>query len=380
MKFLLAFDSFKGTLSSLEVCEIVKGEFLKRGGDGVDVEVLPLADGGDDTAAVLVENLGGQYIDVGDVYGPMEGMRVAGKYVELAGDHGALIEMALASGIKLVPRDALNPLAACSFGTGQILCQAMKHSYSTIYLTLGGSATVDGGASAAAAVGWQFLDGAGERVHPCGIRLLDIREVVRPEGMKNWPRIEALCDVENVLLGDDGASRIYGPQKGADAVMVEQLEDGLSHMAGLMKDQYGMDYADVKGAGAAGGFGFGAMAFFGAKLVKGTETILRWTEFSAKAKAADWVITGEGCVDGTSFQGKLISGVIEEGIEAGAQIGVLAGRVLCDDEQLKNAGVDLVGACAGEGVGDDEALGNARGLLEAAAGRLADEILGTVKS
>ncbi len=373
MKILLAFDSFKGSFSAAEVCEIVKGG-LERRGDEFEVEVLPLADGGDGTAEVVLEHLGGEYVEVGKVYGPLEEIEVAGRYIELAGNHGSLIEMAVASGIKLLPSGGLEAMTACSYGTGQMICHAMQRGYATIYLTLGGSATTDGGACAAAALGWQFLDDCGEEVRPCGGKLLEICRVIKPLGMERWPRVEALCDVDNPLLGAYGAARIYGPQKGADDEMVKRLEAGLTHLAGLMKEQHGMDFAGVKGAGAAGGFGFGAMTFFGARLVSGTETILRWMGFAEKAKAADWVITGEGCIDQTSFQGKLISGVIEKSIANGAKVGLLAGRMRCDDGVLKGAGVSLVEACAGVDIDDARAMGEARELLSLAAGRLADRL------
>ncbi|NQZ57752.1 MAG: glycerate kinase [Lentisphaeraceae bacterium] len=373
MKILLAFDSFKGSMHSPQVCEIVKNQLAAENPQW-QIESLPLADGGEDTASILSDCLGGGMKISGGVEGPFPGTEILAGYGHLPAENAALVEMAGASGMKLVQTEELNPLKTSTFGTGQLIRHAIQERYSKIYLTLGGSATVDGGTGAAAALGWRFLNEEGKLLKPRGGNLLDIHSIVAPASLTFWPQIEALYDVTNPLLGENGATHVYAAQKGATPEMIPVLEDGLAHLADLIKTQLGKDVADVPGAGAAGGFGAGAMAFFNANLIPGTETILKWVDFAAKAKEADWIITGEGCLDDTSFQGKLISGICKDAKELDSKVAVIAGRVNCNGSALNEAGIAVAEACAPSMIPDEIAFAHSEELLREAVNRVAERI------
>ena len=260
MKILLAFDSFKGTIDSPQVCSLVEEQILSKIPDA-EVIKLPLADGGENTASILAEALGGGMKLIGNVQGPLEGMKVVGGYGNIPSMKTAIVEMAVASGIALVDPNELKPMDSSTFGTGQLLKDVFESDYETVFLTLGGSATNDGGIGAATALGWTFLDSDGNQLIGNANSLSKIAKIVPPQNSVKLPTIKCLCDVKNPLFGLNGAAHIFGPQKGADKDQIEEIDAGLRNFAEVVKKDLAKDISELPGAGAAGGFGGGAVAF-----------------------------------------------------------------------------------------------------------------------
>ena len=369
MKFVLAFDSFKGSIDSPQVCSIVE-ECIKVKIPEAEIVCLPMADGGENTAPIIAEVLGGEMKTIGYVQGPLTKMKVLAGYGSILEKKIAIVEVAIASGIALLAPDNLAPIESSTFGTGELLNDAFKNDYETVYLSLGGSATNDGGMGAAVALGWNFLDKDGEQLAPCGKSLIEIEKVIAPTELSNWPKVKVLCDVHNPLYGNNGAAYVFGPQKGADQEQIEFLDKGLRNLARVVKKDLGKDIANIQGAGAAGGFGAGAVAFLNAELVPGIDTIMEWLDFAKHVDDADWIITGEGCLDDTSFQGKVLSGVSKIAREKKVKLAAIAGRVKASSASLIVAGVDVVEAAAPSTIPDVEALANSVQLLKEATNRI----------
>jgi glycerate 2-kinase len=248
-----------------------------------------------------------------------------------------------------------------------LIRDAVKRGAQRILLGVGGSATVDGGIGAAMALGWRFLGASGKPVGHGGGELERIARVERPTSLQ-LTEIEVLCDVNNPLCGEQGAARVFGPQKGATPEMVERLDAGLCHLAELVKTQLGKNIADVPGAGAAGGLAAGAMAFMNAKLVPGVDAVAEAIDLDDALRGADWVITGEGCFDAQSLRGKVVSGVAKRARTFRVKLAVLAGSV----KTARPEGVEVLFATREEGMSLDHAMTNASRLLEKAAGELAE--------
>ena len=378
MKVVVAMDSFKGSLPATEACEAVKRGLLAVD-PSLEVILRPMADGGEGTARTLIVATDGEWVPV-QVTGPLPDMRVDAGYAWLpnAGP-GALVEMAAASGLDLLRPDQLDPMVTTTFGTGELLVAATERGARRLWLAIGGSATVDGGLGAAKALGWSFLDADGHDVGPGGRALERVAEIRRPsEGVgADLPSVEVLCDVDNPLLGEEGAARIFGPQKGATPEMVEALEVGLSHLADRVEDQLGMDVRSIPGAGAAGGLGAAAVAFMNATLVSGVDAVMRATRLEESIEAADWVITGEGRFDSQSLHGKVVSGIARLAAEHGTRVGVLAGSVLVSKEEAALNGVHDFEGASPEGMPIETAMARGGELLKEAAGRLASRELGS---
>jgi glycerate kinase len=368
MKIVVALDKFKGTLTAPRACAIVRDALLAARPD-LQVVVKPMADGGDGTAEVLHSALGGEWIDR-QVHGPLPEMPSTARYLWVAGRKLAVVEMAAASGLALLKPEERNPLKTTTRGTGELIRDAIERGAEKILLGVGGSATVDGGAGAAMALGWKFLDSAGKAVGPGGGRLERIGKIEGP-GKLRLPALEVLCDVDNPLCGEQGAARVFGPQKGATPAMVERLDAGLRHLAELVKEQLGKDIADVPGTGAAGGLAFGAMAFMNARLLPGVEAVMEAVGLASELRGADWVITGEGKFDAQSLRGKVVSGVTKLAREAGVKIAVLAGSVELPQQVYRRAGIEIALATTRPGMPLVQALQNAGKLLAAATNDLA---------
>lgn len=372
MKIVVALDSFKGTLTAMQACNLVAAQLKKIRPDW-QIFSCPMADGGEGTAAILLAAGGGEWRKVAGITGPLPGRpALTAGYGWLPDSQTAIVEMAVASGLSLLPPRLRNPLRTTSIGTGQLMAEAVRQGAKRIQLTLGGSATVDGGTGAAAALGWRFLDRRGRKITPCGGSLRRIRRILAP--VAPLPEIEVLCDVENTLCGKNGAARVFGPQKGATPVMVLELEAGLRHLAGLIRSQQGVDILQLRGGGAAGGFGAGAVSFFDARLVSGVQTVLKAVSFEEALRGADWVITGEGSFDEQSFKGKVVSGVRDAAIRQGVKVAVLAGRIKVSADKWQEEGISLAKASAGPDLDDGSALAGAEPLLAAAVKRLAVDI------
>ena len=332
MNILVACDSFKDALPADAVCAaIARG--LKRSHADAHVTEMPLSDGGEGLLDVLGRALDLNWIEM-RVADPL-GRRVLGRYGLSADGKTAVVEMAQASGLQLLTLDERDPRKTSTFGTGELLADAKARGARHILLAIGGSATNDAGLGTAAALGWRFLDASGKDVPPDGGHMRDIARLVPAPAP--FDRVDVLCDVTNPLYGPSGAAWIYGRQKGGSDAVLAELDDGLKHVADVVKAELGRDVAEMPGAGAAGGLGYGAVAFLGAELRRGIEIVLDITGFDAAAAKADLIITGEGHLDGQSAQGKLIQGLC--GRAGITPVIALCGKLSATPEQIKMIGL-----------------------------------------
>ena len=305
-KIILAPDSFKGTMSSIEVCNIMK-KAITDSTSNVKVIAIPIADGGEGTVDAFLSALGGDKIYL-KVRGPF--FTEIDSFYGILPDGTAIIEMAAAAGLSLVGNN-LQVGDTTTYGVGKIIKHAVNNGCTKIILGLGGSATNDGGCGAAAALGVIFKDINGKAFIPVGKNLGDIYSIDAKSFNKNYRDIEfvAMCDINNPLSGENGAAAVFGPQKGADAKMIAVLDKGLTNLANVIQKDIGKDISNIAGAGAAGGMGGGMVAFFNCKLQKGIKVMLETVKFEEIVQDADYVFTGEGKIDAQSSMGKVISGV-----------------------------------------------------------------------
>lgn len=308
MKIVIAPDSFKESMTSLEAARSIEKGFKAVLSDAEYVNI-PVADGGEGTVQALVDATGGDIVHQ-TVTGPL-GKPVKAAYGLLGDGKTAVIEMAEASGLHLVPPGQRNPLLTTTRGTGELILDAAEKGVSTIIIGLGGSATNDGGAGMAAALGAKFLNRDGEEIENGGGALAEIAKIdvsgLNPK-LKHV-QFEAACDVDNPLTGPRGASAVFGPQKGANSEMTALLDQNLKHYAAAVKAELGCEIDSIPGAGAAGGLGAGLCAFLNAELKSGVDIVLDTLSFSERIKGADLVITGEGKIDGQTVSGKTPAGV-----------------------------------------------------------------------
>lgn len=332
-KCVVISDSFKGTLSSLEICRIAR-ESIPRFFPECQVAAVPVADGGEGTVECFVQAIDAEPVMV-QVCGPY-GETIPAVYARKG--PLAIIEMAAAAGLPMVG-ERKNPEETTTYGVGQMISHAVEAGCTEILLGLGGSATNDGGCGAAAALGVRFWDEAGREFVPTGKSLIQIArmDVTRARKRLEGVTITVMCDVENPLCGPLGASSVFGPQKGADAAMVERLDRGLGHLAQVLERDLGMAVADVPGAGAAGGMGAGCLAFLQAELKSGIECVLDTVRFDDLLEGASLVITGEGRIDSQSVRGKVISGIARRTRPRGIPLVAVVGGIAEDAA----AGYDL---------------------------------------
>ncbi|MBR2869600.1 MAG: glycerate kinase [Clostridia bacterium] len=316
---LIAPDSFKGTLSAAEVCEITERAFTDAIKD-IRTTKLPVADGGEGLCACFESIAQGRRISttVSGVFGE----ETVAEYYMLS-NKTAVIEMASCAGLPLAGENK-DPERATTLGVGELMLHAKSSGAKSILLGLGGSATNDCGIGMATALGWKFIDAEGKTVAPCGSSLSRITNIIPPEKAFGLP-VTAACDVENPLYGENGAAYVFAPQKGADSDAVKRLDSGLRSIAGVIRDSIGKDVAFVKGSGAAGGMGAGALAFLDAELKKGIDIILDESGFDTLVKECDLVVTGEGRLDFQSADGKVISGVAERAAKLGKKVIAVCG-------------------------------------------------------
>ena len=320
-RYVLVPNSFKGTLGSGEICAILREEILRAKPDA-EVVSIPVADGGEGSVDAFLTAVGGQRVQV-PCHGPhMEEMT---GFYGLLPDGTAVVEMAAAAGLPLAG-NRLEPDTATTYGVGELMADAAARGARCIILGLGGSATNDGGCGAAAALGARFLDGQGKTFLPTGGNLDRIARIDLG-GQRPLPEITVMCDIDNPLCGPTGASEVFGPQKGADPEMVRRLDGNLRHLAEVIRRDLGAEILDLPGAGAAGGMGGGAAAFWNGKLQMGIETVLDTVDFDEIVRGARLVITGEGCLDGQSLRGKVVSGVAARARRAGVPVVALVGAV-----------------------------------------------------
>ncbi|MHC4386709.1 MAG: glycerate kinase [Planctomycetota bacterium] len=369
MKIIIALDSFKGTLTATQACNIV-ADAVKHV-TNADIVVKPMADGGEGTAEAMVAAKGGSWIPQ-KVMGPLPEMEITAGFGWFEDEKEAIVEMAKASGIEHLTKEQLDPYKTTTYGTGQLIKAAMGHGARKIILAVGGSATVDGGVGAAMALGWEFLDENENSIPLGGMGLSKLEKIVKPNSL-NLPSVEILSDVDNLLCGDFGAAKIYGPQKGATSDMVEQLEKNLSHLSCVVKSQFGKDINNIPGAGAAGGLAAGAIAFMDAKLVSGIEAVIIENNLEQEMEDADWVITGEGSFDSQSLMGKTVSGIVKIAQKTNTKIAVIAGQVSVQEEVYKKHGILTAVSCKKENISLDEAIENCKMYLFDAAIELSEK-------
>ncbi len=372
MKIIIAVDSFKGTVSAPQACEII-AEAIAEYVPQADIVIKPMADGGEGTAAAMLKAAGGRWIRQ-TVMGPLPEMQVEAGFAWFDRDKMAVVEMASASGLELLSKEQMNPLKTTTYGTGKLIKAATEYGARKILLAVGGSATVDGGFGAAVALGWQFLNEQGKHVPLGGAGLEQTTKIVEPENL-NLPGVEVLCDVDNPLCGSRGAAEVYGPQKGATGQMVEQLEKGLARLADLVAKSLYRDINNIPGAGAAGGLAAGAVAFMNARLVSGIETVMHHSGLYAELESADWVITGEGSFDHQSLYGKVVSGIAKMAQRFSTRIAVIAGQVNVPPNDYRKLGICSAISCRTADMPLDYALKNSRTLLYGAAKWFAREHL-----
>ncbi len=372
MKIVIAPNSFKENLTSLEVAsEIETG--MRRVWPDAEYVKIPMADGGEGTVQSLVDATGGEIVKV-EVSGPM-GDRVLASYGLLGDKRTAVIEMAEASGLPLVPKDKRNPLIATTYGTGELIKDAIARGVEEIILGIGGSATNDAGAGLAQALGVRFLNFGGAPIRDliAGGDLDDVQAVdmtgVDP-GLARV-RISVACDVTNPLCGEKGASRVYGPQKGATPEMVEQLDKNLAHFAHIIKRSIGADVADRPGAGAGGGIGAGLMAFTNAVLKRGVELVVAATRLEQHMQGAHLAITGEGRVDFQTAFGKTPSGVATAAHKHGVPVVAIGGGLADDAGGVFAHGIDGLATATPNAMPLDVAIGKSRQYLQDAGERVA---------
>lgn len=339
-KILLVPDSFKGTLSSRQVCQVMAGQ-LRRFFPQAQVKSIPVADGGEGSVEAFLAAAGGER-RTRTVTGPF-GEPVEAFYGILGDGRTAVIEMAACAGLPLA-EGRLNPERATTYGVGELLLAAKEAGCTKAILGLGGSCTNDGGVGAAAALGAKFTRADGAAFVPTGgtlgeIAALDVSPVAQAlQGME----LTAMCDIDNPLYGEAGAAAVFAPQKGADAAMVARLDAGLRHLGQVAARCLGRDFSHLPGAGAAGGLGFGMAAFCGAQLRMGIDAVLDAVGFDSLLPGTDVVFTGEGKIDSQSARGKVVSGVAARCRKAGVPVVAVVGQIDQGFEEMYQQGLTAV--------------------------------------
>jgi glycerate 2-kinase len=340
MKIVIAIDSFKGCCTTFEAADAVE-RGLRYYRDDVQVTKIPIADGGEGTVDTLVSALEGEF-KYANVLDPI-GREVKAKYGVLPGNI-AVIEMAAASGLPLLSNYELNPLTTTTYGTGQLIIDALDNGCKTIYLGVGGSATNDGGVGMAQALGVSFKDKSGQEIGYGGVELSRIETIDTSliDSRIEKSNISILSDVKNPLCGKNGASYVYGPQKGATSKTIELLDSNLEHYGQIVKEQLSVDVLSMAGAGAAGGLGAGLFAFCKAESFSGVNKLIDLMHIEDYLKDADLVITGEGRIDSQTINGKVPVGVAKKAKKYDLPVIALVGSIGEGAEKTYEHGIDAI--------------------------------------
>lgn len=338
---VLAPDSFKESMTAKEVCEAME-RGIRKANSQIRCIHVPMADGGEGTMQSLVDATGGRVYSK-EVVGPL-GNNVVAEYGILGNGEIGVIEMASASGIHLVDSEKRNPLITTTFGTGQLIKACLDKRVKKLLIGIGGSATNDGGAGFIQALGGRLLDENGDDLSYGGGALAKLHtiDLSNLDERLKYVSVEVACDVNNPLCGKEGASYVFGPQKGATREMIEILDQNLSHYAEVIKEQLGKDVISKAGAGAAGGLGAGLMAFLDVKLKSGIEMVIEYADLEEKVRDADMVWTGEGSIDFQTQYGKTPLGVAMIAKKYNKPVIALAGRVGNDIDVLYDKGIDAI--------------------------------------
>ena len=369
MKFLFASDSFKGTLSSRQTADLLTSAAKEVFGKAVECDSVTVADGGEGTVDAVVTAEHGEWLET-EVYSPvMEKMKAGyGKLDE----HRAVIEMAAASGLPLVPINKRNPLYTTSYGTGELILHALDQGFTDISIAIGGSATNDGGMGCARALGVRFLDSKGAELEGRGIDLEKLCSI-DVSGLDKRIRktsITVMCDVTNPLCGPNGATYTFGAQKGASPDMMVKLEAGMINYRDIIRKQFGIDPDTIPGAGAAGGLGTALMVFFEGKMRSGIDTVLDLIDFDSRLEGVDLVVTGEGRTDWQSCFGKVMQGVGERAAKKSIPAVGLSGSLGKDAAQIFHHGILSLMTTVDAPLELEEALNRAEELYYLAAVRM----------
>ena len=338
MKITVAMDSFKGSLDSLQ-CGRAVAEGIYAAIPSADIRILPLADGGEGTSRALTSALGGQIRNV-SVTGPL-GNPVKASYGIISSRKLAVIEMASAAGLYLVPEEQRDPMETTTFGVGEMIRDAVDRGCRSFIVGIGGSSTNDGGTGMLAALGFRFLDSSGRPV-PAGAKGLEVLNRIEsgsvPETLKECSFTVA-CDVKNPLFGKDGCSLVYGPQKGADPESAKKMDGWMQNYARITEETTGRDYSDFPGAGAAGGTGFAFISFMNAELRPGVDIVLDVTGAEAEIAGSDLVITGEGRLDSQTPNGKAPVGISHIAEKYGVPVVAIVGSASVDASVCNHHGI-----------------------------------------
>ncbi len=366
MRVLIAPQEFKGSLAAVEAAELI-AEGVRRALPDAEIDLAPLADGGPGTVDAIVKAAGGR-LSTARVEGPL-GAPVDARWGRIGDGRTAVIEMAAAAGLALLREDQLDPRRASTFGVGQLLWHALEAGAARILIGVGGSATNDGGAGMAAALGARFTDDRGAPLPPGGAALARLSRIDASglDPRLTGAAISVLCDVQNPLLGPEGASAVYGPQKGADPRCVAELDDALANYAGIVERDLGLRIAELPGGGAAGGLAAALHAFCGAELVSGFNAVAVAVGLEDRIARAGLVITGEGRLDFQSAFGKTTAGVARLCQRAAAPCLVVAGSIAGDTSSLP--GLEAAESAAPPGMSATEAMSRSPELIPAAAER-----------
>ena len=368
MKMVFAPDSFKGTLSAFEVTELLT-KAAKEVVGNCEIISIPAADGGEGTTEAVICATDGKKI-YSTVHDPL--MKERRAYYGRINERSAIMEMAQASGLTLISEEERNPLEATSYGTGELLKAMLDSGYSDIYVSIGGSATNDGGMGFASALGIKFYDKAGKLLPGKGADLEKV-DHIDMSGLCDTAlkaQITVLCDVDNPLCGKTGATYIYGKQKGGTPEMLDRLEEGMQNYRKVLIRETGTDPDNIPGSGAAGGLGAALAVFLKAKMKPGIETVLKLTDFDEKIKGADLIVTGEGRSDRSSIYGKVVCGVGEHALKAGIPAFALCGSLGEGYEELYLHGIRSFITAVDSPMLEREAFERAEELVYKAAVRL----------
>ena len=377
MKVVAAIDSFKGSMTSLEVSEAFE-KGVKKVYKDAEFLKIPLADGGEGTVKVLIDNLDGEMVNI-RVKDPL--MRDVDSFYGISGDgKTAVIEMAAASGLPLLDSDERDPMKASTYGTGELIKDALEKGCREFIIGIGGSATNDAGIGMLSALGYIFLDENGDELNPNGENLLKIKSFRDDKVMKEVSEAKFLiaCDVDNPFYGSNGAAYVYGKQKGATEEMIKILDKGMENFSNVIKDIKESDISNISGAGAAGGLGGAFMAFFNSELKPGIDIITEKIELEKSIKGSDYVITGEGRIDFQTAMGKTPSGVAKLAKKYGIPVIAIGGSV--DDEigNIYECGITAAFSIIDSPMTLNEAMDtkNAQRLVE----KTAEQIFRVIKS
>lgn len=339
-KVIIIPDSFKGTLRSLQICNIIESK-VKEYFPGCEAVTIPVADGGEGSVDCFITELGGDKVSAVVKNPYFEDMRAF--YGIIDNGKTAVIEMAACSGLPLV-EDRKNPMKTTTYGVGQLILDAAKRGVKKIIVGLGGSCTNDGGCGAASAIGVKFFNEKDEEFVPTGGTNHEIARIDMSDRAEILSGIEiiTMCDIDNPMYGPTGAAHIFGPQKGADPEMVLFLDEGIKHLSEVIKEDLKKDLGEVPGTGAAGAMGAGMIAFFDSKLQMGIETVLDTVKFNSIISDADMIFTGEGKFDSQSLRGKVVIGIARRAKEQNIPVTVIAGGVDNDINGAYDSGITSI--------------------------------------